>query len=135
MRRFREHSRPQRQRQIYFIDDSSRHYSAEFRDYRHRYRAGYWASSGDLAGLSNTRPVSLRSVLSNVLFPIEIFKADLKHHQGEALKLLEMTGLVEFKDRLPEQLSGGMAQRVSLCRALITNPELLLMDEPFSALD
>jgi len=76
-----------------------------------------------------------RSVLSNVLFPIEIFKADLKHHQGEALKLLEMTGLVEFKDRLPEQLSGGRAQRVSLCRALITNPELLLMDEPFSALD
>jgi NitT/TauT family transport system ATP-binding protein len=76
-----------------------------------------------------------RSVLSNVLFPIEIFKADLKHHQGEAIKLLEMTGLIEFKDRLPEQLSGGMAQRVSLCRALITNPELLLMDEPFSALD
>jgi NitT/TauT family transport system ATP-binding protein len=76
-----------------------------------------------------------RSVLSNVLFPIEIFKGDLKRYQDEAIKLLEMTGLVEFKDRLPEQLSGGMAQRVSLSRALITNPELLLMDEPFSALD
>jgi NitT/TauT family transport system ATP-binding protein len=76
-----------------------------------------------------------RSVLSNVLFPIEIFHGDRKRHDDEAIRLLEMTGLAEFKDRLPEQLSGGMAQRVSLCRALITNPELLLMDEPFSALD
>jgi len=76
-----------------------------------------------------------RSVLSNVLFPVEIFKGDRKHYHDEAIKLLEMTGLAEFKDRLPEQLSGGMAQRVSLCRALITNPQLLLMDEPFSALD
>jgi NitT/TauT family transport system ATP-binding protein len=76
-----------------------------------------------------------RSVVSNVLFPIEIFKGDRKSYYDEAIKLLEITGLHEFKDRLPEQLSGGMAQRVSLCRALITNPELLLMDEPFSALD
>jgi len=76
-----------------------------------------------------------RTVLSNVLFPIEIFKLDRAAYESEALKLLEMTGLAEFKDRLPEQLSGGMAQRVPLCRALITNPELLLMDEPFSALD
>lgn len=76
-----------------------------------------------------------RSVLGNVLFPIEIFKGDLKRHHDQALALLDMTGLADFKDRLPEQLSGGMAQRVSLCRALITDPELLLMDEPFSALD
>jgi NitT/TauT family transport system ATP-binding protein len=76
-----------------------------------------------------------RTVIANVLFPIEIFKGDRRSAQGEAIKLLEVTGLLEFKDRLPEQLSGGMAQRVSLCRALITNPELLLMDEPFSALD
>jgi NitT/TauT family transport system ATP-binding protein len=76
-----------------------------------------------------------RSVISNVLFPIEIFRRDRKAYRDEALKLLQITGLHEFKDRLPEQLSGGMAQRVSLCRALITNPELLLMDEPFSALD
>jgi NitT/TauT family transport system ATP-binding protein len=76
-----------------------------------------------------------RSVLANVMFPIEIQKGDRRALQHEALKLLEITGILEFKDRLPEQLSGGMAQRVSLCRALITNPELLLMDEPFSALD
>jgi NitT/TauT family transport system ATP-binding protein len=76
-----------------------------------------------------------RSVISNVMFPIEIFNQDQRRYRDEAVSLLEMTGLGEFKDRLPEQLSGGMAQRVSLCRALITNPGLLLMDEPFSALD
>jgi NitT/TauT family transport system ATP-binding protein len=76
-----------------------------------------------------------RTVIENIVFPIEIFKNDLAGAERDAIRLLEMTGLSEFKHRLPEQLSGGMAQRVSLCRALITNPELLLMDEPFSALD
>jgi NitT/TauT family transport system ATP-binding protein len=76
-----------------------------------------------------------RSVIANVLFPVEIFREDRTAHLARALKLLETTGLLEFKDRLPEHLSGGMAQRVGLCRALITDPELLLMDEPFSALD
>jgi NitT/TauT family transport system ATP-binding protein len=77
----------------------------------------------------------LRTVLDNVLFPVEILKLEPIAYRAEAMRLLEMTGLAAFKDRLPEQLSGGMAQRVPLCRALITNPELLLMDEPFSALD
>jgi NitT/TauT family transport system ATP-binding protein len=76
-----------------------------------------------------------RTVLDNVLFPIEVFNGDRKAAQAEARKLLDITGLKGFEGRLPEQLSGGMAQRVSLCRALITHPELLLMDEPFSALD
>ncbi|HEY7243997.1 MAG TPA: ABC transporter ATP-binding protein [Xanthobacteraceae bacterium] len=76
-----------------------------------------------------------RTVISNVMFPIEILKQNRQRYQVEAAKLLDLTGLHEFKDRLPEHLSGGMAQRVSLCRALITDPRLLLMDEPFSALD
>jgi NitT/TauT family transport system ATP-binding protein len=76
-----------------------------------------------------------RTVLANVLFPVEVFKLDKAKYRAEALRLLEMTGLTAFMDRLPKHLSGGMAQRVPLCRALITDPELLLMDEPFSALD
>ena len=76
-----------------------------------------------------------RTVLSNVLFPLEVFGLAKSKYRGEALRLLEMTGLSGFEDRLPKHLSGGMAQRVPLCRALITNPEVLLMDEPFSALD
>jgi NitT/TauT family transport system ATP-binding protein len=76
-----------------------------------------------------------RTVRANIMFPIEVFRGDRRSAHAEASKLLDMTGLTGFADRLPEQLSGGMAQRVSLCRALITNPELLLMDEPFSALD
>jgi NitT/TauT family transport system ATP-binding protein len=76
-----------------------------------------------------------RTVRANVLFPIEVFRGDRQRAHEEASKLLETTGLTGFENRLPEQLSGGMVQRVSLCRALITDPELLLMDEPFSALD
>jgi NitT/TauT family transport system ATP-binding protein len=76
-----------------------------------------------------------RTVLANVLFPVEVFRLDKGKYRAEALRLLEMTGLSAFADRLPKHLSGGMAQRVPLCRALITDPELLLMDEPFSALD
>jgi NitT/TauT family transport system ATP-binding protein len=76
-----------------------------------------------------------RTVLDNVLFPVEVFRLDKSKYRAEALRLLEMTGLTAFQDRLPKHLSGGMAQRVPLCRALITDPEVLLMDEPFSALD
>lgn len=76
-----------------------------------------------------------RTVLSNVLFPVEVLRIHPEIHREKALDLLRTTGLIDFKDRLPEQLSGGMTQRVAICRALISDPELLLMDEPFSALD
>jgi NitT/TauT family transport system ATP-binding protein len=76
-----------------------------------------------------------RSVEANVLLPVEIFGWRKADHRRRAQHLLEMTGLAGFRKRLPHELSGGMQQRVSLCRALIQNPKVMLMDEPFSALD
>jgi NitT/TauT family transport system ATP-binding protein len=76
-----------------------------------------------------------RSVLKNVLFPIENLRLPLGPARERARALLEMTGLQEFAGHFPWELSGGMQQRVAICRALIHRPTLLLMDEPFSALD
>jgi NitT/TauT family transport system ATP-binding protein len=76
-----------------------------------------------------------RNVLDNVLFPMEILRRRDAAAKARALELLEMTGLIEFEQARPHQLSGGMQQRVALCRALIHEPALLLMDEPFGALD
>lgn len=83
------------------------------------------------------RPALLpwRSVLANVLLPVEMFGWKRSAHLQRALYLLETVGLAEFRNRLPHELSGGMQQRVALCRALIQQPKVLLMDEPFSALD
>jgi NitT/TauT family transport system ATP-binding protein len=76
-----------------------------------------------------------RNVLDNVLFPMEILRRRDAAAKRRARELLEMTGLAEFGAARPHQLSGGMQQRVALCRALIHAPALLLMDEPFGALD
>jgi len=77
-----------------------------------------------------------RTVLSNVLVPVEIKKLKPReHYEQRARELLNMVGLDEFEERHPPELSGGMRQRVSISRALITQPPLLLMDEPFGALD
>ncbi|GAA5063507.1 ABC transporter ATP-binding protein [Thermocatellispora tengchongensis] len=83
------------------------------------------------------RPALLpwRSVIDNVLLPVEIFGWRRAAHRERALRLLEMAGLAGFETRLPHELSGGMQQRVSLCRSLIGDPRVMLMDEPFSALD
>jgi NitT/TauT family transport system ATP-binding protein len=83
------------------------------------------------------RPALLpwRSVLDNVLLPVQIFGWKKAAHRARAHELLAMTGLTGFEKRLPHELSGGMQQRVALCRSLIANPRVMLMDEPFSALD
>ncbi|WP_433827099.1 ABC transporter ATP-binding protein [Actinoplanes sp. CA-015351] len=83
------------------------------------------------------RPALLpwRNVLSNVLFPVEIFGWKRKEHVAKARELLDTAGLAGFEKQMPHELSGGMQQRVSLCRALIQQPSVMLMDEPFSALD
>jgi NitT/TauT family transport system ATP-binding protein len=83
------------------------------------------------------RPALLpwRSVLDNVLLPVQIFGWRRAAHRERAHELLDMTGLTGFEKRLPHELSGGMQQRVALCRSLIANPRVMLMDEPFSALD
>ncbi len=76
-----------------------------------------------------------RNILDNVLLPIEIKKLGRGSHQQKAAALLAQVGLQGFETKMPSELSGGMRQRVAICRALIQEPGLLLMDEPFGALD
>ena len=76
-----------------------------------------------------------RTVQKNVMLPLEIMKVPRADRADRALAMLELVGLRDFADRYPRQLSGGMQQRVNIARALAIQPEILLMDEPFSALD
>lgn len=78
-----------------------------------------------------------RTTLENIVLPIEIRdgKAAARAAQTQARALLELVGLKGFEHTYPGELSGGMAQRASICRMLITEPAVLLLDEPFSALD
>ena len=76
-----------------------------------------------------------KSAIENVMFPYRVFKRPPDDLRTRAEALLDQVGLHGFYDHKPGQLSGGMRQRVAICRALIYEPELLLMDEPFSALD
>ena len=76
-----------------------------------------------------------RNVLDNVLLPIDVAGGDRATARRDALELLELTGLIGFEKARPYELSGGMQQRAALCRALISKPRVLLMDEPFAALD
>ncbi|MBI2711427.1 MAG: ATP-binding cassette domain-containing protein [Bdellovibrio sp.] len=76
-----------------------------------------------------------RTVFENVAYPLEIQKTPKEERSERVLEKLKLVGLSEWKDRLPEELSGGMQQRVGLARAFVTQAPVLLMDEPFSALD
>ena len=76
-----------------------------------------------------------RTVLDNVLFSIEMLGQPRDSYRARAHALIELTGLAGFERKYPWELSGGMQQRVALCRALVHDPMLLLMDEPFGALD
>ena len=76
-----------------------------------------------------------RSIEKNIYLPLEIKKIKDKSAKENALSLLKKYGLYNFKDNYPDELSGGMRQRAALIRTLVSDPELLLLDEPFSALD
>lgn len=90
-------------------------------------------------GMAFQNPVLLewRSILKNVMLPLEIVSTPMSKAEGEARArhLLETVGLKGFEDKRPSELSGGMRQRASLCRSLIHKPEVLILDEPFGALD
>jgi len=117
----------------------------------HRHTSGSASVAGKaivgplkVVGMAFQNPTLLpwRTALDNVLLPLEIvepqastFNRERPAHVQSARQLLETVGLGKFSDRYPWQLSGGMQQRVSLCRALIHSPDILLLDEPFGALD
>ena len=88
-------------------------------------------------GIVFQQPVLLpwRDVLENLLLPAEIFGLDRKLARDRAMELLALVGLEGFEHRYPRELSGGMQQRAAICRSLMHRPSVLLMDEPFAALD
>jgi NitT/TauT family transport system ATP-binding protein len=97
-----------------------------------------------VAGMAFQNPTLLpwRTVLQNVMLPLEVVEPHRRRlrreraaYEAQARELLALVGLDGFGDRYPWQLSGGMQQRASLCRALIHQPALLMLDEPFGALD
>jgi NitT/TauT family transport system ATP-binding protein len=97
-----------------------------------------------ISGMAFQAPSLLpwRTTVDNVLLPLEIvepyrsnFKQQRKVYEERARKLLQKVGLAGYEDKFPWELSGGMQQRASICRALIHEPKMLLLDEPFGALD
>jgi NitT/TauT family transport system ATP-binding protein len=76
-----------------------------------------------------------RRVLENVMMPVEVKGLPVQEYRKRALDLIKMVGLDGFERKYPWQLSGGMQQRAAICRALVHDPKIVLMDEPFGALD
>jgi NitT/TauT family transport system ATP-binding protein len=83
----------------------------------------------------NAELLEWRTALQNILLQIEIRKLPTREYLPVARQLLANVGLKGFEEKYPDELSGGMKQRVALCRALVHDPDILLMDEPFGALD
>lgn len=108
------------------------------------------AGGGEISGplkivgmaFQNATLLPWRTTLGNVLLPLEIvqpyranYKRDREQYRQRAMDLLKTVGLEGYADKFPWQLSGGMQQRASICRALVHEPKLLLLDEPFASLD
>jgi NitT/TauT family transport system ATP-binding protein len=91
----------------------------------------------DAVGVVFQRPVLLawRTALDNVLLPVEIKRKPTSEDRKRAMDSLKLVGLAGFENHYPQQLSGGMQQRVAISRAMIYDPEILLLDEPFGAVD
>ena len=96
-------------------------------------------SPRNIVGMAFQNPVLLewRSILKNVMLPLEIVPNSFSstNREERARALLKLVGLAGFEHKRPSELSGGMRQRASLCRALVHRPEVLILDEPFGALD